>query len=86
MCARLSGALTPLLTLLDSLDKTLPVVIFATIAITSGLLSLLLPETLNQPMPQSLEDGERFGVGDTACNACFRPKRQKYEVPLTTVD
>ncbi|XP_034253284.1 organic cation transporter protein [Thrips palmi] len=88
MCARLSGALTPLITLLDSLDKTLPTVIFASIAVTSGLLALLLPETLNQPMPQSLEDGERFGQGDTACAACFgrKPNNQKYEIPLTTVD
>lgn len=88
MCARLSGALTPLITLLDSLDKTLPTVIFASIAVTSGLLALLLPETLNQPMPQSLEDGERFGQGDTACATCFgrRPLDEKYEVPLTTVD
>lgn len=88
MCARLAGALTPLITLLDSLDKTVPTVIFSTIAITSGLLSLLLPETLNQPMPQSMEDGERFGKGDTACASCFgrKPNNQKYEVPLTTVD
>lgn len=72
----------------DSLDKTLPTVIFASIAVTSGLLALLLPETLNQPMPQSLEDGERFGQGDTACASCFgrKPADQKYEVPLTTVD
>ncbi|KAK3925859.1 Organic cation transporter protein [Frankliniella fusca] len=72
----------------DSLDKTLPTVIFATIAVTSGLLSLLLPETLNQPMPQSMEDGETFGQGDTACASCLgrKPNGQKYEIPLTTVD
>jgi len=81
MCARLSGALTPLITLLDSLNKTLPTVIFATIAITSGLLSLILPETLNKPMLQSMEDGENFGVGDTACNSCFGAKRHAASDP-----
>ena len=72
----------------DSFDKTLPTVIFATITVTSGLLSLLLPETLDQPMPQSMEDGERFGQGDTACASCFGRKsgNTKYELPLTTVD
>ncbi|XP_047103004.1 organic cation transporter protein isoform X2 [Schistocerca piceifrons] len=86
MCARLSGALTPLITLLDSFDKKLPSVIFATIAIASGLLSLLLPETLNKPMPQTLEDGEKFGEGDTACASCFGRSKEKYEVPLASME
>ncbi|XP_063220174.1 organic cation transporter protein isoform X2 [Bacillus rossius redtenbacheri] len=75
MCARLSSAMTPLITLLDSLDKTLPSLIFASTAILSGLLSLLLPETLNQPMPQTLADGEKFGNGDTAFSACCKRRK-----------
>ncbi|KAK6640919.1 hypothetical protein RUM44_012617 [Polyplax serrata] len=86
MCARLSGAITPLLILLDSLDKTLPVMIFASIAIISGFLSLFLPETLNQPLPQTLEDGENFGVGDTAFSSCVSKRNKKYDIPLSTVD
>ncbi|XP_069696534.1 organic cation transporter protein [Periplaneta americana] len=87
MGARLSGALTPLITLLDSFDKRLPSVIFGAIAVISGLLALVLPETLNQPMPQTIEDGENFGKGDTAFNACCRKRSgKKYEVPLSTVD
>ncbi|XP_068082755.1 organic cation transporter protein isoform X2 [Anabrus simplex] len=83
MCARLSGALTPLITLLDSFDRTLPSVIFASIAVLSGLLSLILPETLNKGMPQTLQDGEDFGRGDTACASCYNKRsHQNYDVPL----
>lgn len=67
MCARASGALTPLITLLDSFNPKLPSVVFAIIALISGFLTLFLPETLGKPMPQSIDDGENFGVGDT----CF---------------
>lgn len=56
MGARLSGGLTPLITLLDSFDMRMPSVIFGVTAATSGLLALVLPETLNRPIPQTLED------------------------------
>lgn len=72
----------------DSFDKRLPSVIFGAIAVTSGLLALVLPETLNQPMPQTLEDGEKFGQGDTALNACCmkRLRARKYDLPLSSFD
>lgn len=65
MCARLSGALTPLISLLDSFDPKVPAIIFGVVSIVSGVWTLFLPETMNQPMPESLEDGEQFGKGDT---------------------
>lgn len=65
MCARLSGALTPLITLLDSFDPKVPAIIFGVVSIVSGFWTLFLPETMNQPMPESLADGENFGKGDT---------------------
>ncbi|XP_022921127.1 organic cation transporter protein [Onthophagus taurus] len=76
MCARLSGAMTPLITLLDSFDPTLPAMIFGVIALISGFLTLFLPETLGSPMPQSIEDGENFGVGDTCFTSCMGKKRR----------
>ncbi|CAH2002276.1 unnamed protein product [Acanthoscelides obtectus] len=69
MCARTSGALTPLITLLDSFDPKMPAIIFAVIALISGFLVTFLPETLDKAMPQTIEDGEKFGAGDTCFTA-----------------
>lgn len=77
MCARASGTLMPLITLLDSFNPTLPAIIFAVIAVISGFLMLFLPETLGAPMPQSIEDGETFGVGDTFFTACCGKRKHQ---------
>lgn len=76
------------LLLQDSFDNRLPSVIFGVIAVISGLLALVLPETLNQPMPQTLEDGEKFGQGDTAFNVCCRKRSMghTYDVALSSHD
>ncbi|XP_015604741.1 organic cation transporter protein [Cephus cinctus] len=71
MCARLSGALTPMIMLLDTFDPKVPATLFGFIAILAGFLALYLPETLNQPMPETLEDGENFGKGDTCFASCY---------------
>lgn len=71
MCARLSGALTPMIFLLDSLDPRVPATLFGLVALVAGFLSLYLPETLNQRMPESIEDGENFGKDDTCFTTCL---------------
>nr|XP_018902798.1 PREDICTED: organic cation transporter protein isoform X1 [Bemisia tabaci]XP_018902799.1 PREDICTED: organic cation transporter protein isoform X1 [Bemisia tabaci]XP_018902800.1 PREDICTED: organic cation transporter protein isoform X2 [Bemisia tabaci] len=72
MCARFAAATTPLISLLDSFDERIPMFLFSIIVLVSGVLSMLLPETVNQPMPNSVEDGENFRVGDTCCTTgCF---------------
>lgn len=80
MCARTSGALTPLITLLDSFDPKMPAIIFAVIALISGFLVMFLPETLHKPMPQTVEDGEAFGIGDTCFTTmCGRTRDEEEE-------
>lgn len=93
MCARLSGALTPLITLLDSFDPKVPAVIFGVVSLISGIWVMFLPETMNQPMPESIEDGENFGKGDTWINQCLGKKPKTYNeddpehmVPLKTIE
>ena len=36
--------------------------IFGGSSILAGMLALLLPETMDQKLPETLEDGEKFGV------------------------
>lgn len=80
VAARLSGALTPLITLLDSFDPTIPAITFGVIALVSGTGVMFLPETNNQPMPESIADGESFGKGDNCFTMCFGSKHRKDKV------
>lgn len=82
MCARLSGALTPMIMLLDSFNPKVPPTVFGCIALVSGFLALYLPETMNQPMPETLEDGENFGKGDTCFSRRGRNRNSEYEIAM----
>lgn len=57
----------------------LPLLIMGVLLIAGGLSSLLLPETLGQTLPQSLEDGEKIGIG---CMNLCNTRDQKEENKL----
>nr|XP_002739655.2 PREDICTED: organic cation transporter protein-like [Saccoglossus kowalevskii] len=61
MCARVGGILAPQMILIKTLWEPLPIIIFGATSILAGLLTLLLPETRNQKLPETLMEGERFG-------------------------
>lgn len=82
MCARLAGASTPMIILFQSFDPRIPAVIFGVISLISGMWVLFLPETNGKAMPQSLQDGENFGRGDTAFSSCMgRNKTHMEDMP-----
>lgn len=87
MFASVSGALTPLVSLLDTLNPKIPTIIFGFLALLSGGSTMLLPETVGRNLPQSLEDGEKFGIGDTCCTNCSgrRMSTDSAEMPETMV-
>ncbi|KTF90036.1 hypothetical protein cypCar_00008073 [Cyprinus carpio] len=72
-------SISPLIMLLDNMWKLLPEVIFCTVAIFSGLIAWLLPETNNARLPETIEDIEEmrkkptnFTTEDQICLVCDR--------------
>lgn len=53
--------LAPYVNVLTDIWTPLPLVVFGALSFVCGLLSLLLPETLNKKLPETIEEGERFG-------------------------
>ncbi|KAI8421808.1 hypothetical protein MSG28_009765 [Choristoneura fumiferana] len=87
MCASVSGALTPLIFLLDTLNPKIPTIVFGLLALLSGVSTFFLPETIGRNLPQSLEDGEKFGIGDTCFTNCSgrRMSDASIDLPETMV-
>lgn len=87
MSASVSGALAPLIGLLDSLNPKIPTIIFGFLALLSGFSTFFLPETLGRTLPQSIEDGEKFGVGDTCFTNCSgrRMSNTSTDLPETMI-
>lgn len=57
--ARLGVSISPLVMLLEDMWYLLPAVTYCTVAVASGLVTSLLPETLNTRLPESIEDIEK---------------------------
>ncbi|OXA60155.1 organic cation transporter protein [Folsomia candida] len=75
MSSRLAGTLVPQITLLNSIDKSIPSLVFGGIAVCASFAFLFLPETLNKELPQTLEDGENYNKDDTAFNTLCNQTR-----------
>jgi len=66
---RIAGMLVPQIMLLEShFWKPLPFLLCSILAATCGLLHIFLPETLNEPLPETPEDVD---------NLCKKEKRRR---------
>lgn len=57
--SRLGVAMAPLILLLEDVWTPLPQIIICSVAIISGLVTLLLPETQGAILPESIDDIEK---------------------------
>ncbi|KAJ8361533.1 hypothetical protein SKAU_G00180580 [Synaphobranchus kaupii] len=75
--ARLGVSIAPLIILLDDLWEPLPQVIICTVAIASGLLATLLPETMNKRLRETIEDVEQTRKGLVS-----QPVQERPDIPM----
>ena len=60
-CSRIGSIIAPFIGReLGRYSVVAPLLIFGITAFVAGLLTLLLPETKNKPLPDTIEEGERF--------------------------
>ncbi|KAG5851540.1 hypothetical protein ANANG_G00052770 [Anguilla anguilla] len=72
MASRIGGLLAPFVPSLKSVHLALPFVVFGAAAVSSGMLSLVLPETLHQTLPDGLSD-LHITSGNVAYNKLENP-------------
>ena len=70
LCARIGGIICPYINMLITVWKPLPLIIYGILAFIGGMLTLLLPETLNKELPETIDDGEKFASQGNICTSC----------------
>ena len=63
--ARIGPMLAPYIAALNYLEPRLPIVVFGIVALVAGFLVSFLPETTDHKLPDTIEEGEEMGKGDT---------------------
>jgi len=87
MFARVGGILSYYVLDLGAYWKPLPLLLFGGSSILAGGLALFIPETLGRRLPETLEDGERFGLDsyDESDDVKLAPTRTETE-PIANGD
>ncbi|KAK7898614.1 hypothetical protein WMY93_019467 [Mugilogobius chulae] len=60
MFARMGGVLAPIINMIHNHSPTTPLVIFGTAPMLGAVLALMLPETADKPLPDTVEDVENW--------------------------
>ena len=67
MCGRIGAIISPYIALLKSYGTWIPLIIFGANALLSGLLVLLLPDTLGKELPETIKDALKLGKNNVSC-------------------
>ncbi|CAF4957211.1 unnamed protein product [Pieris macdunnoughi] len=79
-----ASILAPFVVYLATISPELPLLILGVLGIIGGFLCLLLPETMDTELPQTLADGEEFGKDQRFWdNPCFPRKK---EIPVQRLE
>ncbi|KYQ56702.1 Organic cation transporter protein, partial [Trachymyrmex zeteki] len=78
MCARIGSILAPFVVSLNNIETWLPPTIFGILPLIGSALCLLLPETAECTLPETLQDGEEFGKKHK-----LKEKRENLEEEVT---
>ncbi|RZF39960.1 hypothetical protein LSTR_LSTR002363 [Laodelphax striatellus] len=62
LCARIGSMVAPFVASLNTIHPLLPPLAFAIISLIGAAVGLYLPETYNCDLPQTIEEGENFGI------------------------
>lgn len=61
--------------------KALPIIILGVLSVAGGISTLFLPETLNENLPETLEEGEEFGKNAKFCDfPCLKPEKKEVKI------
>ncbi|XP_054426621.1 organic anion transporter 3 [Pteronotus mesoamericanus] len=77
LMTRMGSMMAPLVRITAEWHPVVPNVIFGTIALLGGSVSLFLPETLNQPLPETLEDIKKWSP--RAKDPKWEPEAQNFQ-------
>ncbi|XP_036831578.1 solute carrier family 22 member 6-A isoform X1 [Oncorhynchus mykiss] len=73
MCARAGGVLAPIIYLLRGVSKKAPMVLFGLCTLLGAALTLLLPETVHQPLADNIQDVEGSSISEDSEEGNMKP-------------
>ncbi|KAH8381363.1 hypothetical protein KR093_003478, partial [Drosophila rubida] len=80
MVSRLTGMLAPYINSMVVIWPSFPMVLYGSLSLAAGVVSLLLPETLGKPTLETIADGERFGKKERQLDAGYLETGKAVEV------
>jgi len=72
-----ANMLSPVVIYLNSINSSIPFWILTIVGLLGGSAILILPETMDKALPQTLEDSETFGLDDEFWYPCCTSKPRK---------